>query len=295
MGLTSPGVAAGEWVHPTDEQIAKIEEAIPRQDEAAKPSQPRRLLVFYRTEGYVHACIPFGNHAIRAMGEKTGAYTAELSDSMSVFTEERLARYDAILFFNTTRLAFDDAAHREALMNFADNGGGIVGIHAASDNFYTWDAACAMLGGQFDAHPWTADGTWAVKLDEPNHPANASFGGKGFWINDEIYQIGGPYSRETHRVLVSLDMQKQANHQVEGIKRNDGDFAITWLKHHEKARVFYSSLGHNEHIYWNPDVLRHFLAGIQWAMGDRDLPSEPSATFDRQPEPARAPAEPPVE
>ena len=32
--------------------------------------------------------------------------------------------------------------------------------------------------------------------------------------------------------------------------------------------VFYCSLGHNNEMYWHPTVLRHYLAGIQWALGD---------------------------
>ena len=31
---------------------------------------------------------------------------------------------------------------------------------------------------------------------------------------------------------------------------------------------FYSSLGHNSHIFWNRPALEHFLAGIQFALGD---------------------------
>ncbi|MGH8017250.1 MAG: ThuA domain-containing protein, partial [Opitutaceae bacterium] len=223
----------------------------------------------------------------------TGAYDVETSGEMDAFTPENLARFDAVLFNNTTRLAFSDKAHRKALLDFLARGGGLVGVHAASDNFYEWDAACAALGGHFDGHPWTAGGTWAVKLDEPDHPANASFDGEGFWVNDEIYQIGGPYSRDTHRVLLSLDMSKPENSAVKGIKREDGDFPITWLKHagDGKARVFYCSLGHNEHIYWNPKILRHYLAGIQWVLGDLELPDAPSSTLPAI-EPALAPSAP---
>src|SRR5690606_4990087 len=157
---------------------------------------------------------------------------------------------------------------------------------------YDFPEACAALGGRFDGHPWTADGVWAVKLDEPGHPANASFGGRGFWINDEIYQIGGPYSRATHRVLLSLDMSRPESPAVKGIKRTDGDFPISWFKHAGTGRVFYCSLGHNPHIYWNAAVLRHYLAGIQYALGDRDLPDAPSAALTQKPEPALAPEEP---
>jgi type 1 glutamine amidotransferase len=295
--VAAPPYASAAAMTPVTEEIrTSVADALPRRTEAATPREPRRLLVFHRTEGFVHSCILVANHALVEMGRSTGAYVAETSDSMDVFTPENLARFDAVLFNNTTRLSFSEEKHRTALMGFLEGGGGLIGIHAASDNFYDWDAACAALGGHFDGHPWNAGGTWAVKLDEPDHPANAPFGGRGFWINDEIYQVAGPYSRDTHRVLISLDMSKPRNLAVEGIKRADMDFPITWLKHAAdgRARVFYCSLGHNEHVYWDPQVLRHYLAGIQWALGDVDLPDAPSSSLPDTIRPALAPDSPPA-
>jgi type 1 glutamine amidotransferase len=293
VGMHLGTLRSAELVPVTAEQKAQILAALPTAAEATKPKQSRRVLLCSRTEGFVHSCIPVANFALEELGPATGAYSAELTTDMTAFTTENLARFDAVLFNNTTRLAFADPAHRSALIQFIEErGGGLIGIHAASDNFYDFAAACAALGGHFDGHPWTSKGTWAVKLDEPSHPANAPFDGRGFWINDEIYQIGGPYSRDSHRVLLSLDMSRPANLEVKGIKRTDGDFPISWFKHAGTGRVFYCSLGHNEHIYWNPAVLRHYLAGIQYALGDRDLPDAPSAALTHKPQPALAPETP---
>jgi hypothetical protein len=55
---------------------------------------------------------------------------------------------------------------------------------------------------------------------------------------------------------------------VNGLKRDDGDYAVSWAKNYGKGRVFYCSLGHNHEMYWNPKILQHYLAGIQWAIGD---------------------------
>jgi type 1 glutamine amidotransferase len=43
-----------------------------------------------------------------------------------------------------------------------------------------------------------------------------------------------------------------------------------------KGRVFYCSLGHREDIFWNPLVLRHYLAGIQFAFGDLEADATPT-------------------
>jgi len=271
---------------PADAQGKKINRAMP-DSPPAKPRANRKLLVFSKCEGFVHGSIPTCNKALLIMGNKTGAFQAEFSDDMAAFDPENLQKFDAVLFNNTTRLKFENPVHRQALMEFVKGGKGVIGIHAATDNFYEWEEGASMMGGLFDGHPWGAGGTWAVKIDEPGHPLNKSFECRGFLIKDEIYQIKGPYSRDTHRVLLSLDMTSNRNNKVSGIKRSDNDFAISWIKSFGKGRMFYCSLGHNNEIFWNSAVLRHYLAGIQYALGDFDVDAMPSASLQTAPVPAR--------
>lgn len=290
VGWARPG---GQRVEMTAEQREKVAAALPGPEAAAPAAGKRRLLVFHRTEDWVHSCLPIANHTFVELGRATGAYIAELSEDMGVFTPDNLRRFDAVMLNNTTRLAFVDPAQREALLQFVERGGGLVGVHAAADNFLTWPEGSAMIGAQFTAHPWSNRGTWAVKLDEPGHPLAAAFGGQGFWVQDELYELSGTYSRTTHRVLLSVDMSK-ASSAVKGRTRFDGDYPIAWIKQTGKGRVFYCSLGHNFHQYWNPALLRFYLAGIQYALGDRLVPDAPSATLEPQPEPALAPEKSPA-
>lgn len=275
---------------PSPEQIAQVDEAVP-QTARVRGDAPRLILVTARTEGFYHASIPIGLHAIKQLGQRTGAYDVEIDHEMSAFTAENLKRFDAILFLSTTKLAFADPAARKALLDFVNNGKGIVGIHAASDNFDTWPEGQALIGGVFHNHPWLSKDTVAVKLDEPQHPLNAAFGGRGFWIRDEIYQIVGPYGRDRQRVLMSLDMSRPENERpAKAIVRTDGDFPIGWLKNQGRGRVFYSSLGHNHDVFWTTQVLQHWLDGIQFAIGDLEAPAAPSSTLTPAPVPALAPA-----
>jgi hypothetical protein len=130
------------------------------------------------------------------------------------------------------------------------------------------------MGGYFDGHPW--NGTVTVKIDAPGQSINAAFAGKPFEIADEIYQFKEPYSRAKLRVLLSLDTA-QTDMTRPGIKRTDGDFAVSWVRNYGLGRVFYCSLGHRDEIFWNPAVLRHYLAGVQFALGDLWSDATPSA------------------
>ena len=258
------------------QELQKIENAVPA-SAGAKAKRPRKLLVFNLCNGYKHSSIPYWDKALEIMGRKTGAFTVVISSDMSMFMPENLKDFDAVCLNNSTKLDFEDPNLRKSLMDFIEGGKGIVGIHAATDNFYDWPEAAEMMGGQFSGHPWGSGGTWAVKLDDPNHPLTAAFGGKGFKIKDEIYRTERPlYSRTRQRILLSLDMTDEATRSVKGLKPGDADTGISWVKRYGKGRLFYCSLGHNHHITWDAAVLRHFLDGIQFALGDLWVDTTPS-------------------
>ena len=269
--------------------LEKITAAVPK--EAVKPQSPRKILVFWRCEGFFHGSgIAGGNKALALMGEKTGAFTAVESDDIDMFTPEKLAGFDAVCLMSCTGELFwpanfeqlpaaeqeaarrRDEALKKSLLDFVSGGKGLIGSHAATDCFYKWPEYGEMLGGYFDGHPWNEQ--VMVRLDEPNHPLNAAFGGKPFVIADEIYQFGAPYSRDKLRVLLSLEPTK-IDPAKPGIKRTDDDFAISWVRQYGKGRVFYCSLGHRDEIFWNPQVLAHYLAGVQFALGDLSADAEP--------------------
>jgi type 1 glutamine amidotransferase len=250
----------------SEEELKKIEDAAPAKA-MVEPARPRKLLVFDRCDGFKHSSIPYWNKALEIMGKKTGAYSVVVSSDMNVFKPEFLNQFDAVCLNNTTQLKFDESL-RKGLMDFVKAGKGIIGIHAATDNFYDWPEAQEMMGGKFTGHPWGASGTWAIKIDEPNHPLTAAFGAKGFKITDEIYRTEPPlYSRDKQLVLMSLDMSDEATRKASE-KPTDADTGITWIKMWGQGRVFYCALGHNRDVTWNPAVLKLYLGGIQFAFGD---------------------------
>jgi type 1 glutamine amidotransferase len=241
----------------------------------ARPAKARKILVFYLCKGYYHESIPIANKAIELMGEKTGAYSAVFSKDMKMFDAKKLAEFDAILFNNTTHLDFNEPGQRKALMDFVKSGKGIIGLHAATDNFYKWPEAADMIGGQFVAHPWGAGGVWGVKNYEPNHPLNAAFKGEGFKVKDEIYRQKRMSSVENRRILLTLDLNDPATRNAKGVMESDVDMPISWIRDYGKGRVFFCGLGHNNEVFYRPAILQHCLDGIQFALGDLKADATP--------------------
>ena len=115
-----------------------------------------------------------------------------------------------------------------------------------------------------------------MKVEEPDNPLLAAFGGEDFRISEEVFQFREPYSREKVRVLLSLDTKK-TNMTVPWIHRKDDDFALAWVKQYGQGRVFYGAFGHKTEIWWNEAILRFYLDGIQFATGDLQADTSPSA------------------
>ncbi|MEW6251347.1 MAG: ThuA domain-containing protein [Planctomycetota bacterium] len=270
------------------EMLAKIRAAVP--DKApANPARARKLLVYNDCKGFRHDAIPVGTAMLQILAEKTGAFAVTVSTDPAVFKADSLRQFDAVCFNNATGELFTDPELKQALLEFVRSGKGIVGIHAATDCFYNWPAFGELLGGYFAGHPWNE--TVTVKIDDPASPLNTPFGGQPFEIADEIYQFKSPYSRAVLHVLLSLDTSK-TDMKKQGLGRPDNDYAVSWIRDYGKGRVFYCSLGHRHEVFATPAVVAHYLAGIQYALGDLPADATPSAKY--RPSISPAPAKPAV-
>ena len=180
---------------------------------------------------------------------------------------------------------------------------GLVGLGLPGASVAASSPAAAATGEMFslDSETLLNGGTWAFKLDDPGHTLNHAFHGKGFWHQDEIYQ----YKPDTYagtdelRILVSLDMSKEA---VSGLLKHprfdrfnktygpgEREVPVSWLREYNGGRVFYSNLGHRNETFWHPEILRHFLDGIQYALGDLEADATPTDQAGSR-KPALAPA-----
>jgi type 1 glutamine amidotransferase len=189
-----------------------------------------------------------------------------------------LRRHKKELINQIKKIYAAEATNREELLkkslaDFVAGGKGLIGVHSATDTYHGWKDYNMMMGGTFDGHPWHTK--VPVKNLEPKHPLNAAFGGMDFEITDEIYQFRADTALPTdRRFLLSLDTEKM---DVSKGKRKDGLYPVSWVSTFGKGRTFYCSLGHREEIYWNPAVLKHYLAGIQYAVGDLPADAAPTA------------------
>jgi type 1 glutamine amidotransferase len=221
----------------------------------------QKLLYVTTAAGFAHSSRLLSRDVIRQLGYDSGAFEATVTDSPEVINAQGLDAYDAVMFYTTGDLEQFPLREdgRNHLIEWVRAGGAFLGVHSATDTYKDWEPYWEMIGGSFDGHPWHEK--IKIDIEDPSHPAAQALPA-GWEIKDEIYQFKN-YSRD--RVHVILSMSKES---VGGKgKRADEDYAIAWCRDYGKGKVFYTSLGHREDVWTNPQYQAHLLGGIRWTLG----------------------------
>ena len=240
---------------------------------AQQPASPKKtILILGATRGWQHDSITDAMATIRNMGKESGLWDSYIRTDYAWLTKgdtgpngKNLTKFDALVFVNTTgEMELSDAQKKDLLAFVHDEGKGFVGVHAALDANYKWPEYGEMIGGWFDEHPWNT-------FDAPIVREDAAFPAvkhlkPAFVKHDEIYQAKA-WSRDKVNVLLRLDEEKLKYENNKRIKRTDRDFAVSWAKMYGKGRVFYSTLGHTNESWSDPDVKTMYAEAIKWVLG----------------------------
>ena len=220
----------------------------------APPTRPAayRVLVFSKTQKFRHDSIPAGIAAIRKLGDVNG-FAADATEDAAAFADANLKRYAAVVFLNTTGDVLDDA-QQAAFERYIKNGGGYVGVHAASDTEYGWPWYGKLVGAYFARHPAIQPAT--IIRETADHPATAVLPEK--WDRTDEWYTFKSNPRAGVTVLLSLD---ESTYDGGGM----GDHPIAWCHEFDGGRAFYTGLGHTKESYAEPLFLQHLLGGIEWA------------------------------
>jgi type 1 glutamine amidotransferase len=235
------------------------------------PPAKKHILVIGQTNGFEHDSVPDAMGTIWKMGHDTGLWDTYMRTDTEPITKgkmhpngKNLDYFDALVFSSTTgELNLTDQQKKDMMSFIHDDGKGFVGIHAALDTNYQWPEYGEMIGGWFDQHPWFTFMA-PIIVEDPTFPAVRHFP-KEFTKRDEIYQAKA-WSRDKVNVLLRLD-ERKLDYNNPRVHRTDHDFAVAWSKMYGKGRVFYSTLGHTNESWDDPDIQKMYFEAIKWVLG----------------------------
>jgi uncharacterized protein len=221
---------------------------------------PDRILYFTHSAGYRHDVIPFSKAILTQLGSDSGIFDVTATEDTSEFSAENLTRYAAVMFYTTGELPMS-GAQKTALLDFVRSGRGFVGVHSATDTFYTWPDYLDLVGGYFNGHPWHQAVT--VEVVDPGDPVVA-FLGNFSQFEDEIYQMSD-FDYRGSRVLLRLD-PSSVDLSKTGVHQRFYGWPLAWKRSYGQGRVFYTALGHEASVWQDRRYQRMLTNAILWSI-----------------------------
>jgi uncharacterized protein len=215
------------------------------------PEGKRNVLLFSKTTGFRHGeSIEAGKKTFASLAEKNDWFVYDTEEG-GVFNPEQLAKFDVVIFSNSTGRVLNDDQQKN-LENYVGQGGTLIGIHGSGDDSHHWDWYVNNLTGvKFSHHSldpqfqetsvtlnpvsdtvitqglpqvWTHTDEWYVFFENPR--------AKGFTI---LYTIDGDQIKPGGNILWMKDKDF-------GMGK---DHPVAWYRAVGNGKTFYTSMGHD--------------------------------------------------
>ncbi|MEO6567655.1 MAG: ThuA domain-containing protein, partial [Opitutaceae bacterium] len=269
---------------------------------AATSLAAKKVLIFTKSSGFEHDAIktdgkPGRGYAFRVLNTYGAKNQIEFvaSKDGTLFSPAYLAQFDAFVFYTTGDLTMAKSdprgdglppmtpAGKAALLAAVAGGKGFVGIHSASDSFHSFgrnahvperfdddgqgaDEYVKMLGGEFIRHG--AQQKSKLTVADSKFPGMAAVKGD-ITFHEEWYSLKN-FAPNLHVLLV------QDPSSMTGAEYQRPPFPSTWVRMHDKGRVFYTNMGHREDVWDNPVFQSVLFGGIEWALGRAEADVTPN-------------------
>ena len=216
------------------------------------------VLVFTKTEGFVHESIDAGKTAVLELGKKHG-FPVDTTSDASFFNEKTLQKYNVVIFMNTTGDVLNDAQQLE-FNRFIQAGGGFVGVHAAADTEYDWPWYGDLVGAYFESHPNDPNVRDAsVQVIDAEHTACKHLPNP--WNRTDEW-----YNYKEIRPFINTILNLDETSYEGGT--NGEKHPISWYHEFDGGRSFYTGMGHTIEAFQEPAFVEHLWGGISYAAGE---------------------------
>ncbi len=192
-------------------------------------------------------------HPFESCGEILDRFLSESGLFQVTGTTDRNAlaslprsRYAAVVLY--TQGGSLTGRQEKGLVDFVEAGGGLVGIHCASDSFTGNTRFMELIGSQFDGHGAVVP--FDVTVSDPDHPLTARV--RPFRITDELYIL-------THHADVEPYLQAYWHNVAH---------PMAYTRTQGEGRVGYLALGHDERAFHHPDFQAQVLRQLRWVTGE---------------------------
>lgn len=170
------------------------------------------------------------------------------------YVPDMAARYDVVVLYDVQKDAPE--ARRRNLMQFVQDGGGVVALHHVLASVPSWKEFHQLIGGQYlwfserGLPPSTYQYDVDMRIEVADHDHPVTRGVRDFNIHDEAY--GGLWVSPGAHVLLTT-------------KHPGNNNAVAWMVPHQRSHIVTIQLGHGEEAFANRTYRRLVIQAIRWA------------------------------
>ena len=231
------------------------------------PADQTTVLLFSKSTGFRHGeSIEAGKTVFADLAKKNNWFLYSTEEG-GVFNPEQLAKFDVVLFNNSTGRVLNDE-QQKALEGYVEQGGSLIGIHGAGDDSHHWDwYEQNLLGSRFSHHPLDPQ---LQETDVTLHEVPDSLITQGLpatWKHtDEWYVFFENPETKGFHLLYTIDGDK-INPSGNMLWMKDKNFGmgkehpVAWYKATGKGQTFYTSIGHNA-LAWQQEPFVRLLENV---------------------------------
>ncbi len=235
------------------------------------PEGRTNVLLFSKATGYRHdESIEAGKEVFDELAKKNNWFLYSTEEG-GVFNPDQLARFDAVIFNNSTGRVLNEE-QQKTLEAYVETGGKLIGIHGSGDDSHHWDwYEQHFLGAKFSHHPMNPQLQEAtLTLNSIGIDSALLAGLPSIWKHtDEWYVFYKNPRDKGFDVVYKIDGEKIIpNGNFLWI--NDKDFGmgkdhpVAWYRNTGKGKTFYTSIGHDATAWNQEPFVRMLENAIKW-------------------------------
>ncbi|WP_276371679.1 ThuA domain-containing protein [Chryseolinea sp. H1M3-3] len=235
------------------------------------PQDRTNVLLFSKATGFRHGeSIEAGKKVFDKLAKRNNWFLYSTEEG-GVFNPDQLARFDAVIFNNSTGRVLNEE-QQKTLEAYVGNGGKLIGIHGSGDDSHHWDwYEQNFVGAKFSHHPMNPQLQEATLIRNGIGIDSALLQGlPSTWQHtDEWYVFYKNPHDKGFNVLYEIDGEKIiSNGNFLWIR--DKDFGmgkkhpVAWYRVTGKGRTFYTSIGHDAAAWKQEPFVRMLENAVKW-------------------------------
>lgn len=234
----------------------------------------QRVLHFTATSGFDHGTRDVSFAMFTSIGEELMVEVVNDPTGNTFSDANALAQFDAVIFSNTSGNDILDATQRSNFEAWVNDGGHVLGIHAASDTYRhstangnntgTWDFYAELIGASVQENPNHVDGTPTYTMQRVGaHPATYNVPNQWAKAEEYYYWESGFFAEQNTPMLI-VEETVGPNGQVNSY---DAPRPMSWYRTPGDSRVVYTALGHSPSNYTDDLIFRaHLRDALAWLL-----------------------------